>query len=203
MALNDRYEVAIYGSVNAQQTVNVFHYEQTAGSDTPSAELIAEEVIATVLPVCAAIMNSSANFSSVRCVNIDDDTDFFEGAFTPIPGDRTGEVLPPYACWSFKLVRPVIGIRPGAKRFAGVSESDQSAGVAVGGLATALDAVADILATVLTPGGNSYDPGILSRYLNGEIRGTVENPTPVMFTITSAQYVGIGTQNSRKIGRGS
>jgi len=113
--------------------------------------------------------------------------------------------LPPYATWTFKLVRPSSTYRHGFKRFAGVGENSQDNGIIQSGTVTAINAVASALAATLNPvnpssgvaGGGLATPVITRQEQNGmPVRPVlVDNPVTVVFDL-------IGTQNSRKYGAG-
>lgn len=157
-----------------------------------------------------AISSDKQNYKSVTAEALDLlDFSVIDGEDFVIPeGDGYGliggEVLPPFVTYTFKLSRPSTAFRHGWKRFAGVPESTTNTGRYVGDTDDT-DAVADILTSTLVPhdAGNSLTslarmyPIVYKHTDGGELVEPVEYAG-----IVSAAFNGIGSQNSRKLGRG-
>jgi len=111
-------------------------------------------------------------------------------------GTQTGDMLPFYNNFTYIYKRKSRGNRNGWKRFTGVPESAQAAGILNSGFVTAVAALATALQTVLTDGdGNAWSPRIYRA-------PTIAVPDFDSFPIAGVEFHSLSTQNSRKFGRG-
>jgi hypothetical protein len=117
-------------------------------------------------------------------------------------GVINGDSLPRFNTFTFKYVRPSLAFRHGWKRFGGVPESSQNAGIVTSGARADLDALATKLAADIgalavdgTPVANPGDarPIIYQAHLNGDPVSPVVTGYP-----SAVVFNGIGSQNSRK-----
>lgn len=191
MSLNDRFKVIDYQTYQGKEVTNVYWYQQI--SSTGSAEKLVDAFIATMLPALLTIQNLGVEHYQVEALNFDNEADFHsEGLTTSNTGSRTGDGLPSFVAWGFKLNRPTRAIRSGAKRVVGVSESDQNNGVVAAGFDDDVANVADVMASVIgdTELGE-YQPQIVTI---SPLTGLIINDVG----INSASYMRITSQNSRK-----
>lgn len=191
MGLNDRYKLIDHQDFLSQDVTNVYWYQQIEGSG--GADRLALAFINDVLGSIRAVQHGSLVHATIEVINFDDEADFYqEDLTTGNAGMRTGETLPKFNAWGFKLHRPTRLIRSGAKRIAGVAEGDQDAGIPSSGITAALDNLADALSAVITDGADNYwQPQIVSLSADGS---TIVND--IGFTVAS--FSRLTTQNSRK-----
>lgn len=198
--MTQRYQIIVhqaYNSVSGDAINNVFWYENIgiAHDAVYAAELFSD----TVLSDQVAIMSAAVKFVALQCVNLDDPLDYtYVSPMDPSAGNRSGDCLPPFVAWAFRLNRASRASRNGQKRIGGVAEPDQVNGVPVEGIVTLLNAFATTLATNLNgTGGEVYAPRICRRPAPG-----APLSASVFFPIQSATFTRISSQNSRKFGRG-
>lgn len=198
MAINDVVEVILRGTCVGQATVNVFHYEQIAGTGTDGAVGLVNSFEDTVIDALQDIIPEDVGYQSVEYKSVKGT--FYEGSLVlgTTVGTRTGDTLPPYAAWSFRFLRTLSDSRGGYKRIGGIAEPDQVDGVYTGGIITNLQAAAVAMGVQLsTVGGNTWRPVVVSLILNG-----IERTEPLINPVSGVQFQRITTQNSRKFGRG-
>lgn len=116
-------------------------------------------------------------------------------------GAVTGEVLPPFVAWAFRINRDATNYRHSYKRFAGVPESLNENGYPT----TA--ALIDLLTLGAALAANLSDVTAARTYVPLVKQSVVAGSpiTPVYRTIAPGyvEFVSISSQNTRKIGRGS
>jgi len=197
MAEGDRFVLKLKGALNNQKTLNVFGYNQIGAGAGSAADLNAA-FGATILPPLVDILSTAFEFTGVETFNVDNDADFNAVEYSPtVPGTVTGDNSFPFAAYTFRYIRASRLYRHGAKRFAGVPEAATVNGVDLAtGYPALVDAVAAVLEADLDGSTADYRPRI--------IRRTKTDPITydVFGAILSVAYVHLGTQNSRKVGRG-
>lgn len=202
MSFGDVVRIELKGHVLSQAHVNIFHYQDIGAASTSSVSDVRTEFASSVMPSLEAMCNFNMVFEQLNVYQEVGGSSFIEAPFTsPIPGLRSGDCLPPAQTFGFRYVRTIIGLRHGAKRVSGVSESDQQDGDVFG--ATALANVAATAAAfeahLTDANGGDWQPVIVSRFFEGQ-------PRSVPIDMPIATVVGlslIGSQNSRKAGRGA
>lgn len=199
MAIGNRYELLDGQEYLGQDCLNVYYYRQIAGPAGNAGDL-RQSWGAAVLPAVIAIQVDDVAHVAIATKNLDVPTDFEILPLVPgTTGTLVGDPMPPFVAWAFRLLRQQTNIRHGAKRYAGVSESSQSLGVATAEVMAALNNLADALGSdLLGDTGAIYEPRIMRRLLDaeGHLIGYEDFPFGL------AQYVRISTQNTRKFGRG-
>lgn len=191
MAETDRFLLRDNQTYLDEQCMNSYYFQQVEGAG--GAEDLALAFIESILPEILNIQSSGVTHDNIEVTNYDDLEDFHTEALTSANvGSRSGEALPRFNAWAFRILRASRNSKNGWKRFAGITETDQSGGVAAAGMSTALDAVAAVLGVRLSDvNGNSWDmkiPG--SQFAAPGI--------PVPHPTAGSEYVKITTQNSRK-----
>lgn len=115
----------------------------------------------------------------------------------PLTGNQTGgDIMPPYVSWGFQLLREERNTRNGYKRIGGVPEFMVTAGVFDADPAL-LEAVENALGADFTSGIVTYAAPIILKH-----PVTVPLVSPVFSNISAGLYKAVGTQNTRKFGRG-
>jgi len=198
MAIGDVYAFVATGQVLDQLTVNVFHYKAFTSGDVDLDALLTTFEEDVLTPV-ASHLNLQASFTQLEIKQVVGGFAYAVHLFTnPIVGGESGDCLPPSVCYTYRYQRTQLGRRHGYKRFAGVGEAQQTDGVATVGILPSLQDDAEVLAADLEPiSGISLRPVILHSQLNGQ---PVTPPVPQ--DIQTVVYSHIGTQNTRKFGRG-
>lgn len=212
MAINDIYRLTLrttFGT-GGQLCLNVWHYLQVAPSVVSGSEELAVAAIDHLGTPIRDICSGQIVFLDFTAENIVPSADNFTAEFVAPDneGTRGSDVLPPFVAWSFRMNRQTSESRHGQKRFVGVAETDQDDGVAVAGIVTNLTAVASALESNIVPGGGS--PASFEPRIFREGRPEVTIPEKVIpavvqasYPISSVNYVRIGSQNTRKFGRGA
>lgn len=196
MAINDFYKLeTIYSYLNGV-VMNRYFYRQQAGSNT-DAQYPALAWLEDVYPAIKAVQSDQMVLLQLRCINLNNPIDFHEESVVGAAGDLTGDPMPPFVAWRFKLNRESREFRPGRKAIGGVTETSVTAGVAAATILPDLEDVADALAANINytaAPGNVFTP-----YLVREL-GMLP---PLEFTpVTGAAYVEVSSQNTRKFNRG-
>lgn len=208
VAVNDILEVVLrsHWVDSGDENLNVFHYqvyEQTGLDDLwQVGQGIIDSWAGELTSYLQDVISSQIVFDGMDIRNLTNTTEIFTGNFTdPFAGGVTGDVLPPFASWGFLYRRATTITRNGYKRFPGVPESLQANGVATSAALEDLNALATVLtgpieASGITPG--VYDISMLPRIVRKNTLGELVTSQPV----TAVDYRAIGTQNTRKLGRG-
>lgn len=181
-----------------QNCLNVFFYECVAGG-TADSEALASLIRDNIVNNLVDIQNEGVVHRNIYVENLDDYTDFFTLTLTTgNVGTISGQGLPPYAAWSFILERASRLVRNGHKRIVGVSEASQSNGLPISGILSLLaDTGTALAASFADSDDNIYVPRIAHRTVVPHV-----STTYLLYPIASASFTAIGTQNSRKFGRG-
>ncbi len=200
------------------RTRNTFYYQavEEAGSDGTDNAMrdVAAGFWAALSSALRDVTANEMDYQEVFIQELDDTTlePLFEDTYSIPANERAGndasEVMPPFVAWSFRYVRPSTEFRHGYKRFAGVPENLVADGAAVAAGLTLLDTLASVLEAqfeavdAANPGTAlsnpvHLEPRIISRVKNGEPRDP-----PLIDKPVSVVYNGMGSQNTRKAGRG-
>lgn len=212
MSEGDRFDVVLIASIQGvQQAVNVFHYrldDLTGDPFSDHPDLWGTQWWDAIKGDLKAITTPDVVYQTVKhVVTSGDDLGFIAEFAIPSAdgaGTASGEMMPPANAYTFKYIRPNGQFKHGWKRFAGVSEAFVTSGRVTGGTPLSLlDALASRLeAPVVYDNGlngiGTGTPIILREVVNG-----VTLPTPLVAEVTDVQFMYIGTQNTRKYGRGS
>lgn len=216
VANGDLLEFKLQGFYNnAAEVNNVFHYRVVTNGGATLDQFAAGlwfGLNADVQPRTNAIVV----YDKIDAKILDADALLVNGETYLVPssqgaGGEGADALPPESCWTFKLLRPSGSFRHGFKRFAGVSEAAQANGFPTSGVVTSLNTIATLLATALQAysigsggapdapvAGSSMQPVIVQKIINGDLISPVN-----IGVVTAAVFDKIGTQNTRKFGRGS
>lgn len=199
-ALNDVIRVTVNQTQNGQLVQNVYHYQVVTltGLEGPYLEVVRDWMLDEVLPPIVEIQAAALNYDTMLIQNVTNGIDFLEYAWsTPYFGAQSVDALPPNSTYTFRLIRETLATRHGYKRFAGVAENMQANGVWTGS-ASLLTDVEEALAADIQPA-----PSIVPLLAPVIVRKDAEGVITAVNNIGSSDFRGIGTQNTRKIGRGS
>lgn len=212
MALDDIYRIRLtqVWGLTGQQSQNVFHYKQvfalSPSGDAPELLVDFRDSVEIAIRNCQTGVVST---TQLAVENIIPGTDNAYESFAPgaRPGAQGGDALPPHVAWAFRINRVSSAVRNGQKRFWGVPEAQQ-----VDGTATAIGftdrlALGNLLFADLGGIGtfNTYRP-VIYRYAREEEvipAKTIPALAAADFAVSTAGFVAITSQNSRKFGHGS
>jgi len=188
----------------SNQVMNVFQYQLQSPDPInffDDGQTIIDEWRTDLGAVLAPLMGQEVQYNDLVIQNLSEPTEIWEGSFTtPLQGSVVGDVLPPYASWGFLLRRQSGVTRNGYKRFPGVPESLQINGTPTVGASTLLNALAVRL-------GDPYsialvDPSPEIQLFPVIVRKDAAGLMTINQPVVGAVFRTLGTQNSRKIGRG-
>jgi len=202
MAVGNHYVLKMSGNLLGQTINNIFRFENVVADGT--AELLWDLFEAQVIPRILAVTSDSMTYTDVEIEAIESPTDFYTTSFS-YPGILgSGEDMPPFTAWAFKLNPNRLDRKGGSKRFAGIREPYQENGVNSGGIQSELDDLAIVLGKRLISGLVAYIPTLYSkRCVKDSETHRCTNFFIEDFTrVTSAVYDAISTQNTRKFGNG-
>lgn len=220
LAVGTFFEIQLVGRDYAGGTTrNMFTFEVTTpivgdGTDNSMRDMAAgfwTSISAELRPVT----HFEQQYTDVLIKQLDGDDllPFFEDSW-PIPPDQragtqgSGEPVPPFVTWTFKIVRPDTSFRHGYKRFAGVSEFDLDGNAPSSPARVKLNALATALELPIVAANHADLTVPLDNPANAELRlvTRVRNGEPVSPVVTGAPagviFSGVGSQASRKAGRG-
>ena len=201
LALGNLIQITDQQSYLGQELLNIYYY--LAGTSNPDGvaalESLADFFNATLLPAVTSLQVDSLNHFTRQYKNLSNGVDFFVDT-TVQPGQIAADtvaLLPSYVSLGFMLVRSSLVTRNGFKRFGGLHEG-QITGNEYAGSMTPIHGLEDVLAQhVITLSEDEFDPVIVKRPIPEP--GTED---AIVNIVASAQFRLVGTQNSRKAGRG-
>jgi hypothetical protein len=180
-----------------QDVLNVFHYVSIEGTHDQAADLIAAWN-ASVLPDLRAMQSVNLSYQQWTAFNLNDPTDFkVVNVASATVGFVSGDYYPPFVAYGFLYVRKSRNERNGAKRIAGVPEAASTDGVT---LTSAYNTLANSAGTSMggqltVLGTPTFQPAIGHKPGPG-------HPDWAATKIDTVTFSHIGSQNTRKIGRG-
>lgn len=207
------YNVVLKGRFDlSQDVINSFYFNLDMDGGTlvgDDAELfsLAKHFWDNIKAQLRAVTASVIKYTSLDVFKADG-SDVGNSGFYTIPLDEqagldTADPLPPFVTWTFQYTRPSAIYRHGWKRFAGVTEGNQSKGVPSGLGIAALDALAaklddDVKLNDALINAPFIEPALVQRVRNG-----VAVDPDVWYKPSTVQFKKVGSQNTRKYGVGS
>jgi len=200
VGLLNRYEILDGQELFGQDVLNVYYYKQVLGSGGTAADLKAAYQ-GYMYPVLQAVQSVGLAHVAIAVRNLDDPTDFvIELVFPQVLGTVTGDSMPPFVAWAFRMNRTQLNVRNGWKRIGGVPEAGQNGGIPIAGYTPLLDDVAVTMGANLVSAGVTFEPRIMRKTVTP---GPPKITTYTDFPMGTVQFTSISTQNTRKFGRGS
>lgn len=217
IAVGDNMRITLKGkNINGDDMLNVFHYNFYAGSGTDvlshRLDNFAFGFWENIKAALRALTVVSAAYQEVEAVVLDDDFLGVNGESFVIPvgeqpGLLAGESANQALCLTYRYVRPNFSFRHGYKRFGGLGETSMAGNVVAGASVALAETLrvrlqADI-AGLYSDGSPLVDPPdarpiVYRRVVEGTVISPVLWGVPIGVVLN-----GIGTQNTRKAGRGS
>jgi len=142
------------------------------------------------------IQSAALEHLSIDVINLDNFSDYFNlGLNADNVGVATGDYLPPFCTWTFRLTRVERGHHHGRKAVSGVAEGQQENGQPNSGTVASVNQLANTLASPIFYGGNYFSP-LIYRAPNS-IKPGYDNAA-AYYSVGGGFFVRISTQNSRK-----
>jgi len=154
MAVNSIYKLALLGrGPQNQEMVNTLYYKALTGTifDTQSEDLIEAWMNDTELPEAFTnLFHSSCSFTGIQVRGITDPTEGADVLFdTPVPGQNTGQCLPPFTSCVVTFTTGKIGRSYRGRNFLWpTSEANQDAGMLISGYTDAVVDYAEAIQSV-------------------------------------------------------
>jgi hypothetical protein len=213
----DILELRLNGKFDANDEVfNMFHYRVDV-ADGATLQEFGCGLYFLLNDILQEFISSLVTWEGITVSTVGTDGQLINGELYPIPasgqaGLDTAQALPPFVSYSFRFLRPSNAFRHGWKRFAGVTEATQEKGRLIGSLTTLFGQIASDLnntrpAYSIVPdtglpadpiGVSAMTPVLIQRVLNGDQLNPV-----VIYDPAGCVFQGIGSQNTRKFGRGA
>jgi len=198
-SLGDLIQIKLVQELSLQQVLNIHFYRVTSitGLGGTYTEDLADWYDTNIAQAVAAIQHTSVLFKAIEVRNFTNGIDFFIKSLTYDGDDARGDSLPPFVSLGFLQRRESLTTRNGYKRFAGVADGGVAGNVYTfpsGGHQAIIEAAlaADIVLGLVTVA----EPVIVRKPLTPPVSSYVYS------SIGSATFRGLGTQNTRKVGRG-
>lgn len=187
-------------TLNSQTLMNVYYFRinTLTGLSDGHYALLSSWFQTNIMTPVRAIQHGRLVHTGVQIRNLSNGLDYYEDAIS-LAGTfsaASGEDSPPFLTNTFKLVRESLVTRNGYKRYAGVTDGMILAGVS--SLSIPLQtAVIDALKKDWVDGIVTLAEPVIPKRPLATPAGAY-----LYSGVGDAQYRGIGTQNTRKIGRG-
>lgn len=199
-AQNDIIRVIVNQRQAGQVIQNVYFYRVVTltGLADDYLSLVADWMVNEVFPPIRNIQAAQLTYENINITNVTNGIDFYDRVFSPaLAGLSPGDAMPPNVTYTFRLLRETLATRHGYKRFAGVDETLQSNGLYIGS-ENATGAIQEALAADIQPA-----PSIIPLLEPVIVRKDAAGAISAVNSVGASDFRGIGTQNTRKIGRGS
>lgn len=198
--LGDLIQLVDNQSYLGQQVLNVYYYRVTAslGLADPYLNLLNDAWSDTVLTPVKAVQSAALEHVSREWRNLTNGVDLFTDAEV-IPGAGSAtptSLMPSYVSIGFLMQRESLATRNGYKRFAGMNEANISGNTWVGGAGFLTDIAAGLASDLFITLASVAEPVIVKRPITTPVTSYVYS------SVGGASFRSIGTQNSRKAGRG-
>lgn len=202
LALGDLLQIVDEQEYLGEQVLNVYYYRWFSApsvDNTPYGAMLTS-FRDKVVNVVADLQNEGLEHVRLEIKNLSNGIDFAENIiseFGSYPG-ATGTYLPSFNALSFKLVRDSLVTRNGAKRIAGLTDGMQNGNEFVGNM----DFVDAYRAAIL----DFLSVGLIDVAAPVIVKRPIEPPVGddyLYSSIVAVSFEGLGTQNTRKQGRGA
>jgi hypothetical protein len=197
-ALGDLIRLTDFQTYLGETVLNVYYYRITeiTGVTGDYLEIIHEEWYSKVLAAVLPIQGPTLIHTNREVRNLSNNLDYFMDSFST-PGEFDGDnALNSFTSLGFMLVRESLATRNGYKRYAGLSENQVQGNTYNGSLALTDDIAAALAMDLMLGLTILAEPVIVKRPIIPPVEDYVYS------SIGSAQFRGLGTQNTRKPGRG-
>lgn len=202
IALGDLLQVTDFQTYLGEQVLNVYYYRWSSAPtvDNSAYMPLLDDFIAEVINPVRDLQSAALAHDRVQVKNLSNGLDFAErpvglnGLLTSTPS----AIEPSYVSLGFQLVRDSLVTRNGYKRFAGVVD-EQVQGNAFSG---DLTDVADVVNALK----KSLSVGLIEVAFPVIVKRPIPEPAGddyLYSSVSSVIFKGLGSQNTRKAGRGA
>lgn len=205
--VGDNVEIVVNMLVQGQQTLNVWQYNVGGWPGTVTMVQMLEGYWNNVKAAYRAVIPSAYGnvFVSIKGRELNNPAGLYAEYDVPTaerPGTRgtSGDQMPPFASAGVRLVVGTRATRPGQKRFPGLMESDQSAGVLGATVLTPLVTLMNLMVANMTLGAPAALVMLEPIVTRKDALGNVTAEQPVTGYLINPN---VTTQNTRKFGRGA
>lgn len=182
-----------------RETHNVFHYRVASRDEGITYADVANHFEDWWTSKVAPIQSANAQLDLVEITNLTNGLDIHQSTFTT-NGLLSGDDLPSFCSWGFRLIRTTRLTRHGSKRFVGVIEAQTVGNEPISTFLDELSTTAVGLKTGILVSGTTIDitltPVIIGRTKN--VSGVYELDTTKVNLVADAEFTALTTQNSRK-----
>lgn len=199
--LGDLWQILDKQTYLGQQVLNRYYYRVTSitGLANSAYAEVADWFVSHIVDVIDIEQHGLLNHYEIEIRNLSNGIDIFS-----LPIDEDGEAssdastaLPSYVSLGFKLVRESLVTRNGYKRFAGLVESKVSGNNYTFNTGAQAAIEAALAEDVIIGAVTLLEPVIVKTPLGNPPVATYQYSS-----VGAAQFVALGTQNTRKAGRG-
>ncbi len=143
MALNDMYEIVHRFTQGGKKMTSVFHVLRDSPVET--ALSVQDSFQFSILPSIRALQSDTVTNDELFVFNLGLSTDFGTFTLTAALGNRPGARSPSFVSGAVRFPSIDRDIRSGQKRFAGMLETDYTAGLVTAGALTLLNDIGDAM----------------------------------------------------------
>jgi hypothetical protein len=201
--IDDIYEIVDNQTDGTRLIQNRYHYQLKdlgTANASDSAEILTRAFAADMLPSIRDTQVDVINHENLDAKNLNSLAEDWTQLLTGETGNQVGEIITPLVAFSFQLFPFFKSIKWGRKSISGVSEGIVDGDVVGGAFLPNLATLAGAFATnIVDPVTGARFAPLIARILPSNVRPFV----PFAVGVASALYKGLGTQYSRKRGRGA
>lgn len=204
---NDILQIEDHQTYLGQQVLNVYHYRVESFESAASYEDFADQWQVLVMSDIINIQVTNVVHARTVVRNLTNGIDIYEQVISTT-GTVSGDGLPSLVAASFRLVRTDATTRHGAKRIAGLAESQIAYNDPISAAVAAFNNVAASMGDVVEQTGTvDHDfllqPVIVGRTETAPGSGMYELDLTKINLVQSAQFIRISSQTTRRAGRGA
>lgn len=206
LGISDILQIVDKQALDNNQLLNVYYYRVTAKGATADLASVATCFLSDMQAPVLDLQDSNLVHIGLEIRNLSNGLDIYE-ATTTATGGTAGTHAPNFVAAGFRLIRASLSTRHGAKRYGGITEEflngndlAAAANAAIAPIETAL--AADISWPGTGTNEVTCEPVIIGRTLD-PADGKWKLDITVVNQISSAQYIRVTSQVSRRAGRGS
>ena len=206
LAVNDIVQLTDVQTYLTQQVLNVYYWRVDSLEALTDLNDIAEVFSTYYIGAIDDIQSTGIVHTRAIVKNLTNGVDIHEEVYS-IAGTATGDNLASFYASAFRLVRSNLTTRHGQKRIGGIPEGHVNGNAITAGIAAAYAAVATVLGSQFVRTGTvdhdfSLTPVIVGRIPTGS-PGAGQLDLSIINPISSAQFIRVTTQTTRREGRGS
>jgi len=184
------FRLTMHGSLYGAPCDNVFFYgsNEVGANSTGLRSAFATNVIGHILD----LLSEDYNHDRLEIAGVRGIFDFSNESLDA-PGEVADSAEPRFVAYSFRYNRASGLERHGFKRFAGVPDGAWIDGSLDPDVRSDLDSLASFLTGHISDSGITYQP-LIPRFFENK----VELDPPLYYSFSTASFVGVSTQNTRK-----